>query len=77
VVDRQGARIRPSETRTSSSQALDYAEVIGEIRQSRWLRLKNNGFRTTGTGLMDGNGDVQLMGRMDDVLKVGGHSMSL
>ena len=46
----------------------DSAEAIAEIR--------NSGFRTGDMGLTDEHGDVQLMGRMDDILKVCGHKIN-
>jgi long-chain acyl-CoA synthetase len=39
-------------------------------------RITNDGFRTGDMGLMEASGDVQLMGRMDDILKVGGHKVN-
>jgi acyl-coenzyme A synthetase/AMP-(fatty) acid ligase len=45
------------------------AEAMAEIR--------NSGFRTGDMGLTDEQGDVQLMGRMDDILKVCGHKINL
>lgn len=46
----------------------DSAEAMTEIR--------NKGFRTGDMGLTDEQGDVQLMGRMDDILKVCGHKVN-
>jgi long-chain acyl-CoA synthetase len=39
--------------------------------------IKNRGFCTGDLGLMEAGGDVQLLGRMDDILKVGGHKINL
>jgi acyl-coenzyme A synthetase/AMP-(fatty) acid ligase len=38
--------------------------------------MEHHGFRTGDMGLIDENGDVQLMGRMDDILKVDGHKIN-
>jgi acyl-coenzyme A synthetase/AMP-(fatty) acid ligase len=51
-----------------SVQGEGFAEAIAEIR--------NRGFRTGDMGLPDENGVVQLMGRMDDILKVCGHKIN-
>ncbi len=37
--------------------------------------LKKHGFRTGDMGRVDENGKIQLMGRLDDMLKVGGHKI--
>jgi long-chain acyl-CoA synthetase len=76
VVDTQGAPLRPGEAGeillTGSGLFKGYwgdsPEALAEIR--------NNGFRTGDMGLMDGKGEVQLMGRMDDMVKVGGHKVN-
>ena len=38
--------------------------------------IRNNGFRTGDMGLTDEDGDVQLMGRMDDILNMCGHKVN-
>lgn len=37
--------------------------------------LKVHGFRTGDLGMMDENGRIQLIGRLDDIIKVGGHKI--
>ena len=39
-------------------------------------KIKTRGFHTGDMGLSEANGDVQLMGRIDDILKVGGHKIN-
>jgi acyl-CoA synthetase (AMP-forming)/AMP-acid ligase II len=37
--------------------------------------LKLHGFRTGDLGMMDENGGIRLIGRLDDIIKVGGHKI--
>jgi acyl-coenzyme A synthetase/AMP-(fatty) acid ligase len=76
VVDSQGAPIRPGETGEILLKGSGLFKGYWGDSPEALAETKNNGFRTGDMGLMDGNGDVQLMGRMDDILKVGGHKVN-
>jgi long-chain acyl-CoA synthetase len=44
--------------------------------ENEMAALKNAGFRTGDMGMIDERGDVALLGRRDDMLKIGGHKVN-
>lgn len=76
VVDSQGQPVAPGETGEILLKGSGLLKGYWGDPQEALARIKDQGFRTGDMGLMEMNGDVQLMGRMDDILKVGGHKIN-
>jgi long-chain acyl-CoA synthetase len=76
VVDDRGQPVAQGETGEILLRGSGLLKGYWRDSQEALTRIKNNGFRTGDMGLIEANGDVQLMGRMDDILKVGGHKIN-
>ena len=76
VIDSQGQPVAPGETGEILLTGSGLLKGYWGDSPEAIANIKNNGFRTGDMGLMEANGDVQLMGRMDDILKVGGHKIN-
>lgn len=76
VVDSQGKLVAPGETGEILLEGSGLLKGYWGDSQENLDRIKSNGFRTGDMGLREPNGDVQLMGRIDDILKVGGHKIN-
>ncbi len=76
VVDKDGHPVRDGETGeillTGSGLMRGYwGQPVSEQE-----RLATHGFRTGDMGRADGRGNVELLGRLDDILKIGGHKVN-
>ncbi|MGB2637103.1 MAG: class I adenylate-forming enzyme family protein [Candidatus Acidiferrum sp.] len=76
VIDSQGKPVGPGETGEILLQGSGLLKGYWGDSQEALDNIKNNGFRTGDMGLMEATGDVQLMGRIDDILKVAGHKIN-
>ena len=76
VVDSQGQPVAPGETGEILLKGSGLLKGYWGDPREALARIKDQGFRTGDMGLMEVNGDVQLMGRMDAILKVGGHKIN-
>ncbi|PYU84074.1 MAG: hypothetical protein DMG51_11065 [Acidobacteria bacterium] len=76
VVDGQGQPVAHGETGEILLRGSGLLKGYLGDSQEALTSIKNNGFRTGDMGMMEANGDIQLMGRMDDILKVGGHKIN-
>jgi len=76
VVDGQGQEVASGETGEILLIGSGLLKGYWGDSPEALKRLANNGFRTGDMGVMEANGDVQLMGRMDDILKIGGHKIN-
>jgi long-chain acyl-CoA synthetase len=76
VIDSHGKPVGHGETGEILLQGSGLLKGYWGDSQGALENIKNNGFRTGDMGLMEANGDVQLMGRIDDILKVGGHKIN-
>jgi long-chain acyl-CoA synthetase len=75
VVDAQGQPVAGGETGEILLRGSGLLKGYWGDSQEAIARIRNQGFRTGDMGLMHPNGDVQLMGRIDNILKVGGHKI--
>ena len=75
VVDAGGRRVDQGETGEIliSGSGL-FQGYWGDSIAAR-AALKQHGFRTGDLGMMDGSGKIRLIGRLDDIVKVGGHKI--
>jgi long-chain acyl-CoA synthetase len=75
VVDRDGRQVRVGQTGeiliSGSGLFKGYWGDSFEVQAA----LETRGFRTGDMGVVDENGRVRLMGRLDDIIKVGGHKI--
>lgn len=76
VIDNEGKRVGAGETGEILLNGSGLLKGYWGDAQEALDKIKNEGFRTGDMGLMEANGDVQLMGRIDDILKVGGHKIN-
>ena len=76
VVDTQGQPVARGETGEILLRGSGLLKGYWGDSPEAVARIKNQGFRTGDMGLMHLDGDVQLMGRIDDILKVGGHKIN-
>ncbi|HTZ48955.1 MAG TPA: class I adenylate-forming enzyme family protein [Verrucomicrobiae bacterium] len=76
VIDSQGTLVAAGETGEILLQGSGLLKGYWGDSQENLDRIKRDGFRTGDMGLREANGDVQLMGRIDDILKVGGHKIN-
>jgi long-chain acyl-CoA synthetase len=76
VIDSQGRSVAAGETGEILLRGSGLLKGYWGDSQEALDRIKNDGFRTGDMGLLEANGDVQLMGRIDDILKVGGHKIN-
>lgn len=76
VVDGQGRHVGPGETGEILLRGSGLLKGYWGDSQEALDKIKQDGFRTGDLGLLEANGDVQLMGRIDDILKVGGHKIN-
>jgi long-chain acyl-CoA synthetase len=76
VVDGQGQPVAHGETGEVLLRGSGLLKGYWGDSPEAITRITNDGFRTGDMGLMEASGDVQLMGRMDDILKVGGHKVN-
>ena len=74
VVDGNGHPVNPGETGEIlvSGPGLFVGYWGDSIAQQQ---LKMNGFRTSDLGIVDEDGRIRLIGRLDDIVKVGGHKI--
>lgn len=76
VIDTQGQPVARGETGEILLRGSGLLKGYWGDSPEAIARIRNQGFRTGDMGLLDPNGDVQLMGRIDDILKVGGHKIN-
>ncbi len=76
VVDGQGQPVAPGETGEILLRGSGLLKGYLGDSQEALTSIRNHGFRTGDMGMMEATGDIQLMGRMDDILKVGGHKIN-
>ncbi len=82
----QGLEVRVVDSRGHSIAEGDTGEILitgSGLFKGYWgdsieaqTKIQNDGFRTGDMGALDANCDIQLMGRMDDILKVCGHKIN-
>src|SRR5207247_1086113 len=72
----QGQPVAPGETGEILLRGCGLLKGYLGDSQEALTSIRNNGFRTGDMGMMEANGDIQLMGRMDDILKVGGDKIN-
>jgi acyl-coenzyme A synthetase/AMP-(fatty) acid ligase len=76
VINSQGESVARGETGEILLRGSGLLKAYWGDSLEAMARIRNEGFRTGDMGLLDLNGDVQLMGRIDDILKVGGHKIN-
>jgi acyl-coenzyme A synthetase/AMP-(fatty) acid ligase len=76
VINSQGKSVARGETGEILLRGSGLLKAYWGDSLEAMARIRNEGFRTGDMGLLDLNGDVQLMGRIDDILKVGGHKIN-
>jgi len=76
VIDGQGKPVDAGQTGEILLNGSGLLKGYWGDTQEALDKIKNEGFRTGDMGLVESNGDVQLMGRIDDILKVGGHKIN-
>jgi long-chain acyl-CoA synthetase len=76
VVDGDDRSVSPGETGEILLKGTGLLKGYWGDSQEALDKIKKNGFHTGDMGLSEPNGDVQLMGRIDDILKVGGHKIN-
>lgn len=76
VVDSQGQPVARGETGEIVLKGSGLLKGYWGDSPDALAGIKEHGFRTGDMGLLDENGEVQLMGRIDDILKVGGHKIN-
>jgi long-chain acyl-CoA synthetase len=76
VVDTQDRQVAAGETGEILLRGSGLLKGYWGDSQEAIDKIKNNGFHTGDMGFVEANGDVQLMGRIDDILKIGGHKIN-
>jgi long-chain acyl-CoA synthetase len=76
VVDNQDKQVAPGETGEILLKGSGLLKGYWGDSKDALEKIKQSGFHTGDMGLSETNGDVQLMGRIDDILKVGGHKIN-
>jgi long-chain acyl-CoA synthetase len=76
VVDTRGQSVAQGETGEILLRGSGLLKGYWGDSQEALDRIQQEGFRTGDMGMMEANGDVELMGRIDDILKVGGHKIN-
>jgi long-chain acyl-CoA synthetase len=76
VVDARGEPVASAETGEILLTGPGLLKGYWGDSEEALAKIKSQGFRTGDMGFKEANGDVQLMGRIDDILKVGGHKIN-
>lgn len=76
VVDPQGNQVALGETGEILLVGPGLLKGYWGDSEESIAKIRSLGFRTGDMGLKEADGDVQLMGRIDDILKVGGHKIN-
>jgi long-chain acyl-CoA synthetase len=76
IVDNQDQPVAPGETGEILLKGAGLLKGYWGDSPEALEKIKRKGFHTGDMGLSEANGDVQLMGRIDDILKVGGHKIN-
>jgi len=72
VVDDEGRSVAPGETGEILLQGRGLMKGYWGSAETEWKALQDEGFRTHDMGRVNVNGEVELLGRLDDMLKIGG-----
>jgi len=75
VVDGNGLPVNQGETGEILISGAGLFQGYWGDSSERQSALKVHGFRTGDLGMVDANGRIQLIGRLDDIIKVGGHKI--
>lgn len=75
VVDSNGHSVKPGETGEILISGAGLFQGYWGDSINEQNALKTRGFRTRDLGMLDENGKIQLIGRLDDIIKVGGHKI--
>jgi len=76
VVDDEGRSVAPGETGEILLQGRGLMKGYWGGAETEWKAVQGQGFRTRDMGRVDINGEVELLGRLDDVLKIGGRKVN-
>jgi excisionase family DNA binding protein len=76
IIDEHGAALPPGQTGEILLRGPGLMKGYWGQSEKDIAALKAEGFRTGDMGMIDERGDVALLGRRDDMLKVGGHKVN-
>jgi len=76
VVDDEGRSVAPGETGEILLQGRGLMKGYWGGAGTEWKAIQDQGFRTRDMGRVDINGEVELLGRLDNVLKIGGRKVN-
>jgi long-chain acyl-CoA synthetase len=76
LIDEQGAKATPGQAGEILLKGRGLMKGYWGQSEAEMASLKEKGFRTGDMGMIDEQGDIALIGRKDEMLKVGGHKVN-